>query len=372
MRRDIRQFLKAAAANPPIQSDMDTGAPIYAEPYMEPAPKSSLLDNQYLTYGAGGALGGAALGALINKLRGGSALKGGLIGGGIGAGLGLGGAALHRGLKGRAAIKELERLLKREEIINRIRTHGRAPGLGLNDVDLRNAPDEVLKNLDGTLTQHDFNKQRAGERAGGMPADAYQQLDNKDQSGGYKPVDNEDPNKKASARVAHEIQQYAKVAFARANEAGIRLYNIASSNSVKQASKMLPFESEGANEALYAAGGGLLGAGGGALLSKLLGYSPLKGGLIGGGLGAGAGYLGGSMLYDKMLADALAAEQLANDRNVSGTADNVMSGDPIAIQRLLDKTEAEYAPVRRTADARILAAEEENKRKEKAQRSNNG
>ncbi len=44
----------------------------------------------YALYGAGGALGGAALGAVINKLRGGSALKGGLLGGGIGAGLGLG------------------------------------------------------------------------------------------------------------------------------------------------------------------------------------------------------------------------------------------------------------------------------------------
>jgi len=70
-------------------------------------------------------------------------------------------------------------------------------------------------------------------------------------------------------------------------------------------SKILsPFASEGANKALYTAGGGLLGAGAGALLSKLMGGSALKGGLIGGGLGAGAGYLGRSVMLDKLLADA--------------------------------------------------------------------
>jgi hypothetical protein len=70
-------------------------------------------------------------------------------------------------------------------------------------------------------------------------------------------------------------------------------------------SKILsPFASEGANKALYTAGGGLLGAGAGALLSKLMGRSALKGGLIGGGLGAGAGYLGRSVMLDKLLADA--------------------------------------------------------------------
>lgn len=64
-------------------------------------------------------------------------------------------------------------------------------------------------------------------------------------------------------------------------------------------SQMLsPFASEGANKALYAAGGGLLGAGAGALLSKLMGGSALKGGLIGGGLGAGAGYFGRGALQD--------------------------------------------------------------------------
>ena len=64
-------------------------------------------------------------------------------------------------------------------------------------------------------------------------------------------------------------------------------------------SKMLsPFASEGANKALYAAGGGLLGAGAGALLSKLFGGSALKGGLVGGGLGAGAGYFGRGALQD--------------------------------------------------------------------------
>lgn len=53
--------------------------------------------NQALDYGVaggGGALLGGGIGALINKLRGGSALKGGLLGAGIGGAAGLGAKAL--------------------------------------------------------------------------------------------------------------------------------------------------------------------------------------------------------------------------------------------------------------------------------------
>lgn len=56
-------------------------------------PADSQLAN-YGIYGGAGALGGAGIGALINLLRGESALKGALIGGGIGGGLGLGAKAL--------------------------------------------------------------------------------------------------------------------------------------------------------------------------------------------------------------------------------------------------------------------------------------
>jgi hypothetical protein len=48
----------------------------------------------YGIYGGGGALGGAAIGALINMLRDEDALTGALVGGGAGLGLGLGGKAL--------------------------------------------------------------------------------------------------------------------------------------------------------------------------------------------------------------------------------------------------------------------------------------
>jgi len=58
------------------------------------AALSDYLKNDYVRYGAGGALGGAALGAIINKLMGGSALKGGLIGAGLGGAAGLGAAGI--------------------------------------------------------------------------------------------------------------------------------------------------------------------------------------------------------------------------------------------------------------------------------------
>jgi hypothetical protein len=58
------------------------------------AALSDYLKNDYVRYGAGGALGGAALGAIINKLMGGSALKGGLLGAGLGGAAGLGAAGI--------------------------------------------------------------------------------------------------------------------------------------------------------------------------------------------------------------------------------------------------------------------------------------
>jgi hypothetical protein len=54
--------------------------------------------------------------------------------------------------------------------------------------------------------------------------------------------------------------------------------------------------------ALYAGGGGLAGAGAGALLNTILGGSKLKGALIGGGIGAGLG-AGTKALGDYALSD---------------------------------------------------------------------
>lgn len=54
-------------------------------------------------------------------------------------------------------------------------------------------------------------------------------------------------------------------------------------------SALNPMESDLANYGIYAGGGGLAGAGIGALVNALRGESKLKGALIGGGIGAGAG-----------------------------------------------------------------------------------
>lgn len=62
-----------------------------AKVHLKHSAFSDYLQNPAVQYGGGGALVGAGLGALINKLRGESALKGALIGGAGGAGLGLGG-----------------------------------------------------------------------------------------------------------------------------------------------------------------------------------------------------------------------------------------------------------------------------------------
>ena len=61
----------------------------------------------YLLYGGGGALAGAGIGALINKLRGKDVLKGSLIGAGIGGGTGLAGTAIANALEDAAAYEDL-------------------------------------------------------------------------------------------------------------------------------------------------------------------------------------------------------------------------------------------------------------------------
>lgn len=58
-----------------------------------------------------------------------------------------------------------------------------------------------------------------------------------------------------------------------------------------------PTSSDLANYGIYAGGGGLAGAGIGALINALRGESKLKGALIGGGIGAGAG-IGAKALGD--------------------------------------------------------------------------
>jgi hypothetical protein len=93
----------------------------------------------YLLYGGGGALAGAGIGALVNKLRGGSALKGGLIGSGIGAGAGLGARGLMDLLAYLRNSKNEKQFRAKEEGVTR-----------------RNETAKVM-NLGGTDEQYPFN-----------------------------------------------------------------------------------------------------------------------------------------------------------------------------------------------------------------------
>lgn len=83
---------------------------------------SDYLNNDYVRYGGGGALAGAGLGALINKLMGGSALKGGLLGAGLGAGAGLG----YKGLSDYQAKQRSDKADESMTSVEDIRARGAA------------------------------------------------------------------------------------------------------------------------------------------------------------------------------------------------------------------------------------------------------
>ena len=96
-----------------------------------------------------------------------------------------------------------------------------------------------------------------------------------------------------------------------------------------------PFEDQLANYAIYAGGGGLAGAGIGALVNALRGESKLKGALVGGGIGAGAG------AGVKGLADAFAgnAQGLIRDYGRSGYLKRKgKEQDNKAIESYMDRT----------------------------------
>lgn len=79
----------------------------------------------YGIYGGGGALGGAAIGALINMLRDEDILSGALIGGGAGLGLGLGGKAIADANM-RPRFEALQSAVKdRDSALERYNTRGR-------------------------------------------------------------------------------------------------------------------------------------------------------------------------------------------------------------------------------------------------------
>lgn len=96
-----------------------------------------------------------------------------------------------------------------------------------------------------------------------------------------------------------------------------------------------PFESQLANYGVYAGGGGLAGAGIGALVNALRGESKLKGALVGGGIGIGAG------AGVKGLADAFAgnAQGILRDYGRSGYLGRKgKEEDAAALERYKERT----------------------------------
>lgn len=101
-----------------------------------------------------------------------------------------------------------------------------------------------------------------------------------------------------------------------------------------------PYNSQLANYGIYAGGGGLAGAGIGALVNALRGESKLRGALIGGGLGAGAG------VGVKGLADAFAgnAQSILREYVRSGYLKNkAQAQDAEALKRYKELTADSWA-----------------------------
>jgi hypothetical protein len=279
----------------------------------------SLLDNRYLMYGGGGALTGAGIGALINKLRGGSALKGGLIGGGIGAGLGLGGAGIKNYLENAAIEQNKKEYATYEKALKYLAGKG---------IDVSGYHPSGVRRMAKTMMQDEGEQsertRRDEERRGG--ADSYAEKE--------KAKAKAEASKKSSADIAYMFK--ASAALDRANQSLAVLLKLAedtrsdsaimtdeglrgdlSSAPTQAAVDVAGRESGSINPyLLYGGGGALAGAGIGALINKLRGKDVLKGSLIGAGIGGGTGLAGTAIA--NALEDAAAYEDLRNRGSLRG------------------------------------------------------
>jgi hypothetical protein len=313
----------------PIISEMDSTADAYMpedDPEFVGPPSSlankSLLDNRYLMYGGGGALAGAGIGALINKLRGGSALKGGLIGGGIGAGLGLGGAGIKNYLENAAIEQNKKEYGTYQKALKYLAGKG---------IDLSGYHPSGVRRMAKTMMQdegEEYERNRRDEERRGGKTKAE---DEKAKADAEKAK--AEASKKSSANIAYMFK--ASAALDRANQSLAVLLKLAEdtrsdsaimtgeglrgdlSSAPTQAAVDVAKETGSINPyLLYGGGGALAGAGIGALINKLRGKDVLKGSLIGAGIGGGTGLAGTAIA--NALEDAAAYEDLRNRGSLRG------------------------------------------------------
>ena len=288
--------------------------------------------NQALDYGVaggGGAVLGGGIGALINKLRGGSALKGGLIGAGIGGAAGLGTKAL-----GDFALRDSRAA---DDIANTTIDSSR------QDMALK-AKEIMQLRMENPKTTGDgyFSTSRSPNLS------LIPLLWNYSQGNDMPPVERE-------GKLLDLLrEQEDSVAGSRADKKHIReqglmealLGGLGLNSGNKKAESSVPALNVGdaldfttGDKALdygVAGGGGaLLGGGIGALINKLRGGSALKGGLLGAGIGGAAG-LGAKALGDFALRDSRAADDLSN------ASISKLKGDAETTRKMIKKLHADF------------------------------
>ena len=288
--------------------------------------------NQALDYGVaggGGAVLGGGIGALINKLRGGSALKGGLIGAGIGGAAGLGTKAL-----GDFALRDSRAA---DDRANRDISWGNA------DVE-RTAHKLMQLRMENPKTTGDgyFSASRSPTLSLIPQLWAYSQGNDMppvEREGELLDLLREQEDSVAGSREAKENQRGRDLS-------GVLLEGLGLNSGNKKAESSVPALNVGdaldfttGDKALdygVAGGGGaLLGGGIGALINKLRGGSALKGGLLGAGIGGAAG-LGAKALGDFALRDSRAADDLSN------ASISKLKGDAETTRKMINKLHADF------------------------------
>lgn len=289
--------------------------------------------NQALDYGVaggGGAVLGGGIGALINKLRGGSALKGGLLGAGIGGAAGLGAKALgdyalrdSRELDDRAnrdirdGRKDVERTAHKlmQLRMENPKTTGdgyfstsRSPNLSLIPLlwdGITQGTDMPPVKREGELL--DLLREQEDSVAGGL-ADKKHIREQGLMEALLGGLGLNSGNKKA--------------------ESSVPALNVGDALDFTTGDKALDYGVAGG-------GGALLGGGIGALINKLRGGSALKGGLLGAGIGGAAG-LGAKALGDFALRDSRAADDLSN------ASISKLKGDAETTRKMIKKLHADF------------------------------
>ena len=292
--------------------------------------------NQALDYGVaggGGAALGGGIGALINKLRGGSALKGGLIGAGIGGAAGLGTKAL-----GDFALRDSRAA---DDIANTTIDSSR------QDMALK-AKEIMQLRMDNPTTTGDGYLSASRSPILSTLSRAFMTHPHPWAERRTTPFERED-NLLATIRSIGSDLNEAHADKKHIREQGLMealLGGLGLNSGNKKAESSVPALNVGdaldfttGDKALdygVAGGGGaLLGGGIGALINKLRGGSALKGGLLGAGIGGAAG-LGAKALGDFALRDSRAADDLSN------ASISKLKGDAETTRKMIKKLHADF------------------------------